>query len=108
MSEFDDPFKALDNINIEAQTEVIKQTEPIRNKNVQGLISDKTQTKPKEESKTQTKPKKRITGDKDFNKNQMINWFIDFLNLNKKNFTLDWLRGQKLTFECVNEIRKNK
>ena len=30
---------------------------------------------------------------------------LEFIE-NKNNFTLDWLRGEKLTFESVNEMRK--
>lgn len=35
-------------------------------------------------------------------------WLTDYIIENKDNFVLDWLRGQKLTFETVNEIRKMK
>lgn len=56
------------------------------------------------------KPKKRskITGDKDLNKDEMCNWIANYINENKDVFTLDWLRGQKLTFESVIEMRKIK
>ena len=56
-----------------------------------------------------SKPKmklKKIFGDKDLNKNQMIHWFKVYIEENQTSFTLDWLRGQKLTFESVNEMRK--
>ena len=53
----------------------------------------------------ETKPK-RILGDKKLSKNQMILWFKEYIEKNRENFTLDWLRGQKLTFESVNEMRK--
>ena len=48
----------------------------------------------------------KITQDKSMNKDSIIDWFIKYLTKNKQNFTLDWLRGQKLTFESVNEMRK--
>jgi len=48
----------------------------------------------------------KIFQDKDMNKSEIINWFTKYLVVNKENFTLDWLRGQKLTFESVNEMRK--
>lgn len=48
----------------------------------------------------------KITQDKSMNKDTIIDWFMRYLTKNKQNFTLDWLRGQKLTFESVNEIRK--
>lgn len=50
--------------------------------------------------------KHTIFQDKDMNKSEIINWFSKYLVKNKGNFTLDWLRGQKLTFESVNEMRK--
>ncbi len=53
-----------------------------------------------------TTPRKVITGDKDMNKSQLVDWFTKFIKENQDNFTTDWLRGTKLTFECVNEIRK--
>ena len=40
------------------------------------------------------------------NKDTIIDWFTKYLTENKQTFTLDWLRGQKLTFESVNEMRK--
>ena len=40
------------------------------------------------------------------NKDEIIQWFSTFINRNKDNFTLDWLRGQKLTFESIYEMRK--
>ena len=48
----------------------------------------------------------KILGDKDMDKREIINWFKDFISKNQKQFTLDWLRGQKLSFEAVNEVRK--
>ena len=48
----------------------------------------------------------KITQDKSMNKDNIIDWFKNYLIENKQNFTLDWLRGQKLTFESVNEMRK--
>ena len=50
--------------------------------------------------------REKIFGDKDMDKKEIINWFKDFISENQKQFTLDWLRGQKLSFECVNEVRK--
>ncbi len=40
------------------------------------------------------------------NKDEIIQWFSLFININKDNFTLDWFRGQKLTFESIYEMRK--
>ena len=48
----------------------------------------------------------KITQDKFMNKDTIIDWLKNYLIKNKQNFTLDWLRGQKLTFESVNEMRK--
>jgi len=48
----------------------------------------------------------KITQDKSMNKDEIIQWFSLFINRNKDNFTLDWLRGQKLTFESSYEMRK--
>lgn len=48
----------------------------------------------------------KITQEKSMNKDSIIDWFTKYLTKNKQNFTLDWLRGQKLTFESVNEMRK--
>jgi len=68
-------------------------------------------------SKPKLKPKKtkicptcnkieKITGEKEMNRNEMVQWFRRFLIENKENLPLDWLRGQKLSFESVNEMRK--
>jgi len=40
------------------------------------------------------------------NKQEIISWFRDFLSENEKTLPLDWLRGEKLSFESVNEMRK--
>ena len=48
----------------------------------------------------------KITGEKEMNKDQMIEWFKNYISENKENYTADWLRGIKLTFESVCEIRK--
>jgi len=48
----------------------------------------------------------KIIQDKYMNKDTIIDWFRKYLTKNEQNFTLDWLRGQKLTFESVNEMRK--
>ena len=93
-----DPFSALDFIP--------RQTEPKRKKIEEGSVPRIAKAKLKVKDLTKTKPKKRIIGDKTSDKNQIINWFIKFLQRNKDNFPLDWLRGQKLTFESVNEVRK--
>lgn len=34
----------------------------------------------------------KITQDKNMNKDEIIQWFTTFINRNKDNFTLDWLR----------------
>jgi len=47
-----------------------------------------------------------ITQDKSMSKDEIIQWFTTFINKNKDKFTLDWLRGQKLTFESIYEMRK--
>lgn len=49
----------------------------------------------------------KITQDKDMDRNEIVDWFTKYIIENKHNFTLDWLRGQKLTFESVNEMRKS-
>jgi len=48
----------------------------------------------------------KIAQDKSMNKDEIIQWFTTFINRNEDNFTLDWLRGQKLTFESIYEMRK--
>ena len=50
--------------------------------------------------------KHTIFQNKNMDKNEIINWFIKYLVENKNHFMLDQLRGQKLTFESVNEMRK--
>lgn len=50
--------------------------------------------------------RKKITGEKTMNRNEIIQWFQNFLSENKENLPLDWLRGKKLDFESVNEMRK--
>ena len=50
--------------------------------------------------------RRKITQDKDMDRNEIVDWFSKYITENKKKFTLDWLRGQKLTFESVNEMRK--
>jgi len=52
--------------------------------------------------------REKIFGDKDMNKEELGNWFIIFIQKNLKQFTSDWLRGQKMTWESVNEMRKIK
>ena len=48
----------------------------------------------------------RINQDKSMSKDEIIQWFTTFIKKNKEKFTLDWLRGQKLTFESIYEMRK--
>ena len=48
----------------------------------------------------------KINSEEKYNKDTIIDWFTKHLTENKQNLTLDWLRGQKLTFESVNEMRK--
>lgn len=57
---------------------------------------------------TKPKPTKKILGDKDLNKNEIVDYITDYVKKNKDTFTLDWLRGQKLTFESVFEMRKER
>ena len=40
------------------------------------------------------------------NKDEIIQGFTTFINRNKDNFTLDWLRGHNLTFESTYKMRK--
>ncbi len=70
---------------------------------------DDQKVEPSQLSKKVSKPKKtpkKILGDKILNKDQMIQWLKEYIEKNQNNFTLDWLRGQRLTFESVNEMRK--
>ena len=60
----------------------------------------------KKPTEKKSKKPKKILGDKDLNRKQMIPYLQDYLKENQANFTLDWLRGMKLTFESVNEMRK--
>jgi len=59
-------------------------------------------------SKTIMKPisRKKISQDKDMNKEEIINWITGFIKENEKQYTLDFLRGQKLIYETINEMRK--
>ena len=68
-------------------------------------------------SKPKMKPKKtkscptcnkinKIFGEKTMNRYDLIQWFQKFLGENEENLPVDWLRGQKLSFESVNEMRK--
>ncbi|KKL46783.1 hypothetical protein LCGC14_2342140 [marine sediment metagenome] len=50
----------------------------------------------------------KIFGEKTMNRHDLIQWFQDFVSENEKNLPLDWLRGQKLSFETVNEMRKKR
>ena len=50
--------------------------------------------------------RKSIKGEKEMNKDELIQWFQNFVSENETTLPLDWLRGVKLSFECVNEIRK--
>jgi hypothetical protein len=50
--------------------------------------------------------KHKITQDKKMKKKETIDWFINFMKKNGDNFTLDYLRGKKMEFEAVNEMRK--
>lgn len=49
---------------------------------------------------------KKISGDKDMDKGEIINWISRFIKENEKQYTLDFLRGQKLIYETINEMRK--
>ena len=59
-------------------------------------------------SKSIMKPisRKKIFQDKDMNKEEIINWISRFIKENEKQYTLDFLRGQKLIYETINEVRK--
>lgn len=50
--------------------------------------------------------RKKIPGEKSMSKHEIISWFQGFLAENEKTLPLDWLRGEKLSFESVNEMRK--
>jgi len=71
-------------------------------------IIDKSKRQKKFKGKTcpTCNKRRKIAGEKKMSKNGMIQWFQNFLIENKENLPLDWLRGQKLTFESVNEMRK--
>ena len=48
----------------------------------------------------------KITQDKIMNKDEIIPVVYYLHHRNKDNFTLDWLRGQKLTLESIYKMRK--
>ncbi len=93
----------------ESQEESKKTSESQEKKIISGekIPITKPKTRPK---KIQTCPecnkKNKLSGDKDMNRQELIQWFQDFVSENEKNLPLDWLRGQKLSFESVNEMRK--
>ena len=73
--------------------------------------SKKTQEEKKEIKIRDQKPRKKekiITGDKDLNKDEICNYLTNLILTNKKIFPLDWLRGQKLSFDSLYEMRKEK
>jgi len=55
---------------------------------------------------TISKKKKKITGDKKLSKEETIEKIITLLKTSKKSYTLDWLRGELLTFQAIHEVRK--
>ena len=84
-------------------------------KKARETAEQKAEVKPDEKStlvkktKVEKKPKnskRKVTGDKLLNKPQMLEWFIKLLQEKGDIFTLDYLRGQKLNFESVYEMRK--
>ncbi len=83
-------FASLEKKVEKKPAEIAKTTKPVLKSNF------KTKKKP-------IKPKKVIIGDKDLNKDQISDYLANYILENKDNFTLDWLRGQKLTFESVKE-----
>ncbi len=86
----------------------IKKEEFISKSNFVGQINTKTNPTISKTINICPKCNKRIkiNQDKSMNKDEIIQWFSTFINRNKDIFTLNWLRGQKLTFESIYEIRK--
>jgi len=68
----------------------------------------KPKIKPKIISESIMKPisRKKVFQDKDMNKEEIINWISKFIRENETQYTLDFLRGQKLIYETINEMRK--
>ena len=72
-------------------------------------LEEKPKTKTTPTKKVVSKPivkPKQIFGDKDMDKGEIINWISKFIRKNEKQYTLDFLRGQKLIYETINEMRK--
>ena len=86
----------------EVEKKFIPETKIIPGEDEQKVVLSQLEKKVSKSKKTS----KKIVGDKILNKNQMIHWFKEYIEENQNSFTLDWLRGQKLTFESVNEMRK--
>lgn len=92
MSLLDKAIKKIEESKIQAETQ--KDEKPVK-------IEDLKPPKP-------PKQVKKIVGDKELNKKQMIDWFIDLFKDKGNIFTLDYLRGQRQSFEAVYEMRKEK
>ena len=92
----------------QSEEKIIPESEKISAaENLSGVRKDfKSIARPKEKNCPSCNKRNKIIGEKLMNKNDIINWFQVFLDENEKNLPLDWLRGQKLTFESVNEMRK--
>lgn len=78
--------------------------EEVKPKPIEKPVS-KSIMRPKLEIKPKVK-RERIVGDKNMNKEEIINWISEFIKKNEKQYTLDFLRGQKLIYKTINEMRK--
>ncbi|MHA1195774.1 MAG: hypothetical protein ACTSRH_04465 [Promethearchaeota archaeon] len=70
-----------------------------------GFKKERIKTK---EQKIIKRKRAAVRGDKSLNKDEICNYLAQYILENKDIFTLDWLRGQKLTFESVCEMRKKR
>jgi uncharacterized protein with PIN domain len=90
-------YSSVDEHVIRSENLPEKQTLPVPKKEIK-----KPKKLTKKENRCPTcKKKLKITGEKQMSKNQLIEWFKKYISENKNNFPLDWLRGQKLTFESI-------
>jgi len=107
MGDLLDKFLELEESKKETEIKIIPDSQDEKITPGEKVYVSKPKMKPKKTKICPTCNKiEKITGEKEMNRNEMVQWFRRFLIENKENLPLDWLRGQKLSFESVNEMRK--
>lgn len=48
----------------------------------------------------------KVIGDKKLSRKEMIEWLVNYLKENEEYLKLDWLRGQKYSYESIVNLRK--